>query len=126
MDKAENVKKEFTKNLNDLMYKNGMSRKDLAAKMGLPYTTITNWCRGITYPRMDKVEMLAQIFGVPKSRLVETYTQVPPDYFFLTKDEQILIEYFEHSPKEQQERLLEYVKVFKEMEIINVDSKEKK
>lgn len=109
---SDDLKREFSKNLNDLLYKNGMSRRDLADKIGVPYTTVCNWCNGVTYPRMDKVEMMAKVFNVPKSRLVETYNVVPDGYFFLNDDEQRIIEVYSHFGEEQKKRLLEYMEMW--------------
>lgn len=109
---SDNVKKEFSKNLNDLLYKNDMSRRDLASKLDVPYSTICNWCNGVTYPRMDKVELMARLFDVPKSRLVEKYDVVPDGYFFLDKDEQRIIEVYSHFGEEQKKRLLEYMEMW--------------
>jgi len=106
---SDNVKKEFSKNLNNLLHKNDMSRRDLASRLDVPYSTICNWCNGVTYPRMDKVELMARLFDVPKSRLVEKYDVVPDGYFFLDKDEQFLIETFSKFDDAQKKRMLDYL-----------------
>ena len=53
------------------MNKMGVERKDLAKALGVPYSSLTDWINGNTYPRIDKIEMMAQYFGVDKSDLVE-------------------------------------------------------
>ncbi len=106
------VQREFTRNLNDILYTKGISRKDFAARMGVPYPTVCSWLQGKSYPRMDKVEKMAEILGVPKSRLVETYNVVPDGYFFLDDDEQRIIEVYSHFGEEQKKRLLEYMEMW--------------
>lgn len=50
------------------------SRTDLANALGISYYTVTDWVKGKKYPRMDKVEMLANYFGILKSDLIEEKT----------------------------------------------------
>ena len=41
------------------------------AKRWAFHTTFTDWVNGKTYPRIDKIEMLANYFGIKKSDLIE-------------------------------------------------------
>ena len=50
---------------------NGKDRNDLVRDLGFKYTTICNWLQGKSYPRIDKIEMMANYFGISKSDLVE-------------------------------------------------------
>lgn len=61
----------FADNLNKYMAEYGKTRRDLAEALGVSYYTITDWVKGKKYPRMDKVEMLANYFGILKSDLIE-------------------------------------------------------
>ena len=61
----------FADNLNKYMAEYGKTRRDLAEALGVSYYTITDWVKGKKYPRMDKVEMLANYFGILKSDLLE-------------------------------------------------------
>lgn len=61
----------FAKNLNYYMKINNKDRNDLSRDLDLPYTTITSWCKGDFYPRIDKIEILANYFDIKKSDLVE-------------------------------------------------------
>ena len=49
----------------------GKSRRDVCQALGFNYYTFTDWVKGRKYPRMDKVEQLANYFGVLKSDLIE-------------------------------------------------------
>lgn len=62
----------FAKNLNYYMSINGKDRNDLARDLNLPYTTITSWCKAEFYPRIDKIQLLANYFDIQKSDLVES------------------------------------------------------
>lgn len=61
----------FAKNLNYYMNINHKDRNDVARDLDLPYTTITSWCKAEFYPRIDKIQLLANYFGIQKSDLVE-------------------------------------------------------
>ena len=48
-----------------------MERKDLAECLNSKYTTVCGWLTAKSYPRIDKIEKMAQVFGIAKSDLVE-------------------------------------------------------
>lgn len=58
------------------MQLNGKSRKDVCQALGFSYYTFSDWVNGKKYPRMDKVEMLADYFGILKSDLIEDKTEM--------------------------------------------------
>lgn len=64
----------FASNLKRYMGQNNKSRKDVADAIGVSYYTFTSWVTGKKYPRMDKVEMIADYFGILKSDLIEERT----------------------------------------------------
>ena len=61
----------FATNLKRYMDENGKSRKEVSEAIGVSYYTFTDWAKGKKYPRMDKVEKLAEYFGILKSDLIE-------------------------------------------------------
>ena len=61
----------MAKNIDKHMKKRGISRRKLSADLGISYTTVTDWINAKTYPRIDKIEMMANYFGINKSDLVE-------------------------------------------------------
>jgi len=65
----------FASNLNKYMKLKGKSRKDLCEDLGFSYYTVTDWVNGKKYPRMDKVEILAEYFGILKSDLIEAKSE---------------------------------------------------
>lgn len=66
----------FAENLRFYISKSGRTQSEIADTLGIPLMTFNDWVRGKTYPRIDKLEMLAQYFGVSKSELIEK-KQVP-------------------------------------------------
>ena len=73
---SNNKSKEiFSANLENLMSSRGIDRNKLCSDLGLKYTTVRDWLKGITYPRIGKIELLADYFGVNKSDLIEDKAQ---------------------------------------------------
>ena len=68
----------FSRNLRALMERQGKDRKQVCSDLGFKYTTFTDWYKGNKYPRIDKIEMLADYFGVLKSDLIEDKSDSPP------------------------------------------------
>lgn len=66
-----NNKHVFAANLQKYMDARGKTRRDVCADLGFSYYTFSDWVNGKKYPRMDKVEMLANYFGIKKSDLIE-------------------------------------------------------
>lgn len=64
-------KEVFAKNLKFYMKKYNKSRNDIAKITKVPYSTVSSWCNALYYPRIDKIEMLANYFNILKSDLVE-------------------------------------------------------
>ena len=58
-------------NIKKYMDRNGIDRNKLASDLGQAYTTVSDWVNGKTYPRIDKIEMLADYFHIEKADLVE-------------------------------------------------------
>lgn len=50
---------------------NHISQTELCGALGLKMPTFSDWVNAKTYPRIDKIELMANYFGVSKSDLVE-------------------------------------------------------
>jgi len=61
----------FANNLNHYMKINNVDRNKLCKDLGFKYTTVREWTNGTAFPRIDKVEMLANYFNIQKSDLIE-------------------------------------------------------
>jgi len=64
-------KKTMSNNLKRYLRINKVSRTQLSENLGISYSTISDWVNGKSYPRIDKIEMMANYFGINKSDLVE-------------------------------------------------------
>ena len=73
-------KKIMGENIKRQMARLGVSRKEIASALQVPYSTVCEWISGNAYPRIDKIQLLAQYFGITKAQLVEAPGQAPlPD-----------------------------------------------
>ena len=61
----------FSENLKYYIEKSGRDRRELAEIWGFPYSTVTEWVNGKKYPRIDKIEAIANFFGITKADLIE-------------------------------------------------------
>ena len=64
-------KEVFAKNLRYYLERSGKQQKELAEIVGVSAPTINDWIKGKKYPRIDKIEILADYFGILKSDLIE-------------------------------------------------------
>jgi repressor LexA len=103
----------FSANLKRYMALNGISRRDVCGDLGYSYFTFSDWVNGKKMPRMDKVEQLANYFGILKSDLIEQKkeTATPKDSD-LSDSKRQLLALAESCSEEQAERLLQMMKLF--------------
>lgn len=100
----------FANNLKRYMALNKKSRKDISAALGISYYTITDWVNGKKYPRMDKVEKLAQYFGCQKSDLIEEKEEMPTEYDGLSEKRKALMQFAMSVPEDKAEMILRVMK----------------
>lgn len=67
-------KQVMAQNIKMYMEDKGISRKEFCKRLGFAYSTVTDWLNAEKYPRIDKIEMMANFFGVSKADLVEPHT----------------------------------------------------
>ncbi len=70
----------MSKNIRHYMDINNVTRQDMCNALGVKYTTLTDWIKGNAYPRIDKIELMANYFGINKSDLVEEKKPTSMDY----------------------------------------------
>lgn len=73
MDKTN--KEILSENLTYYMEQKGIDRYQLCEALNFKYSTVSEWIAAKKYPRMDKIELLANYFGINKSDLIEEHTQ---------------------------------------------------
>ena len=68
-------KEVFAKNLRYYMESRGKSQKELAEIVGVSAPTVNDWLKAKKYPRIDKIEIMSNYFGILKSDLIEEKTE---------------------------------------------------
>lgn len=71
----------FSKNLRYYMTLNKKTRNDICNDLGFKYTTFTDWYNGNIYPRIDKIEIIANYFRIEKSDLIENKINKEPNIY---------------------------------------------
>ena len=101
----------FAFNLRKQMEIHGKTRNDICKALDISYFTVSDWVNGKKYPRMDKVEMLANYFGILKSDLIEDKEEKnSPDQPKLTEGEEMLLNLFRQIPEENRALVLEMIR----------------
>ena len=96
----------FARNLSFYIERSGKTQKEISEKLDLATSTLNNWVMGKKYPRMDKVEMLANYFGILKSDLIEDKQEKPAIVDDgLSEDKRILIDFVKSVPEDKIEMI---------------------
>ena len=118
----------MAKNIQYYMDKYDKTRQEMCEALGVKYTTFTDWVKGNSYPRIDKIELMANYFGISKADLVEDHNdlqQAKEPYYLNEETREIAQEVFENPelrslfhvardiPPERLKAHIEFMKNFK-------------
>lgn len=67
----------FAKNLSYYVGQTGKSRKEICSDLGIQYSTFSEWLHGRKYPRITKISLLADYFGIRIADLIEEKVSIP-------------------------------------------------
>lgn len=76
---TEENKQIMAQNIKRYMDIKGVTNQQLCDALDFKYTTFMDWIKGVTYPRIGKVEAMARYFGCEKSDLIEAKKEKPTD-----------------------------------------------
>ena len=88
----------FSKNLIRYLTESGKTQKEVADAIGVSTGTFCDYVKCRSYPRMDKVQKLADYFGISKSDLVEERDIEKEESM---KADQEVLDLFHKVPKEK-------------------------
>lgn len=71
----------FSSNLSRLIEERNLKQAEIAEYIGVSPQTFNTWVKGIAFPRMGKVQKIADFFNVPKSYLIEEHPDDEPTYY---------------------------------------------
>lgn len=102
----------LAKNLTYYVNRSGKTQKELSEIVGVATSTFNDWMKGKKYPRIDKIEILANYFGILKSDLIEDVDKkIPPSEATLTEGEKMVLELFRKIPEDRQAEALDLLRV---------------
>lgn len=99
----------LAKNLKIQLQNKGISQTDLAKTLDYPEMTVSNWINAKFYPRIDKIQEMADYFGINKSDLIEdkpispTVSSTPT----LKSDEEKLLSNYKNSNSQGKKIILD-------------------
>lgn len=67
-------KEVMAKNLHYYLERSGKTQKEMSEIVGVATSTFNDWMKAKAYPRIDKIEILANYFKILKSDLIEEKT----------------------------------------------------
>lgn len=94
-------KKIFVKNLKYYIDNSGKSQKEIADSIQVSPQTFNTWVQGIALPRMGKVQLLADYFGILKSDLLEDKSEqdTTDDVYYLNDDAREMAQFMFDNPE---------------------------
>lgn len=102
----------FAKNLTYYIEKHGKEQKEIAEILDVAPSTFNNWVKGNKYPRIDKIEKLANYFGIMKSDLIEAHDKHnTTKTISITEDEQYILDLFRKVPENKQQMVIQMIQV---------------
>ena len=71
--RLKDSKQIMASNIKYYMEKKGVTNQQLCDALDFKYTTFIDWINAVTYPRIGKIETMADYFGIKKSDLIEEH-----------------------------------------------------
>jgi hypothetical protein len=88
----------------------GVNNQQLCADLGFKYTTFLDWINEVTYPRIGKVEAMANYFGCEKSDLIEDRSAKDAEDDGLSESQRLLIQFAQLVPEDKADLALRVMK----------------
>ena len=95
----EEQKKIFSENLNRCLARFDKTQKEVADAIGVSPQTFNTWCQGIALPRMGKVQLIADYFGIGKTDLIDKKEEQPDSHYYLNDDTRQLAQFMFENPE---------------------------
>lgn len=92
----------MAKNIRHYMDIKNVRPKDVCSVLNIPMATFSDWINAKSYPRIDKIELMANYFGIEKSDLVESRTSSPSKHKI-----EILARNLDELPDEDRDKLIQ-------------------
>lgn len=110
---ADRNKEIMARNIKRYMDMKGVTNQQLCDALDFKYTTFMDWIKGVTYPRIGKVEAMANYFGCEKSDLIEDKEKPTVIDDGLSDELKELIDHLKTLPEDKIQMLLQVAKSIK-------------
>lgn len=77
----------------------GKSQVDLADYMNVSQATVSNWCKGLKLPRMDKIDKICSFFNIHRSDLMNRQEENKEASYYFNEDARELAEFMFKNPE---------------------------
>jgi repressor LexA len=98
----------FARNLMRYLNLSEKTQKEVAAVINVSPGTFNDWIKCRVYPRMDKVQLLAEYFGIQVSDLVDD-VNIAKD--IVSDKDQEMLDLFHKVPEEKREFVLSLIRL---------------
>lgn len=114
---TEENKRIMAHNIKRYMEQKGVTNQQLCDALGFKYTTFMDWIKAVTYPRIGKVEAMANYFGCEKSDLIEDKKEKPTAQDDgVSEKRKALIDFAKSVPEDKAEMILRVMKSIVEVD----------
>lgn len=93
----------FANNLKHYVNLSNKQQKEISKELNIPYQTFNGWCKGVSFPSMDKIQILADYFHIGKSDLIDL--QKGNHKIYLTDEEEKIIIAYRKLPDSNKDML---------------------
>ena len=83
----ERQKRIFAKNLNYYISKSGKQQKDIAKILGFEEKSFSTWCTGRAIPKVSKIQVIADYFGVGMTDLIDEHDHAAEEAAYYIDEE---------------------------------------
>lgn len=84
-----------------LRKENGLTHKAVSEATGISHATLSEWKRGLYTPKTDKLQKIAEYFGVPLDYLLTGHFPTPEEssHFYTDEDAREFAQFMFENPK---------------------------
>lgn len=100
----------MAENIKFYMEQKGVNSAEVCRALGFKTNTFSDWTTGKAYPRIDKIEKMANYFGISKANLVENRLDMIDTLTLSQEEHDMIINYrqLDQSQQRMVKRLLMY------------------
>lgn len=86
----------FSRQLCKYLELNNKTQLDLANYLNVSAASVSNWCKGLKTPRMDKVDAMCKYLGIKRSNLLTENDDEDEEYYLNEETKKVAQEYYEN------------------------------